>query len=124
MALSYLAYFSVVFRVTFSRRTYPGKVSTGEDPIGKIVIQTELVYNKSAVAKFIAKDYSMYRSDSSYFNIDDSGTITLKKTLPSRRTYNFQISLFFTATLVNNKSSHGFLYSYAQIKAIGMMVCC
>jgi len=92
-----------------------------EDTLGKIVIKAELLYNSSEVKNFVLKDFGLYRSDSSYFSIDNNGTITLKKKLPYNRLYSFQISTLYTVSLVGDAIPvTGFLTAEAQIRAIGM----
>jgi len=96
-------------------------VATLVDPLGKVVIKTGLLYNASEVKNFTLKDFSLYRSDGSYFSIDKNGTITLKKNLPYRRLYSFQISMLYTVSLVGNSLPvTGFLTAETRIQAIGM----
>ena len=68
---------------------------------------------------FTTKDYSLYRSDARYFNIDDNGAVTLKTILPYWRLYIFQISLLYTVTLETNETNSGFLTSDVQVQAVG-----
>lgn len=93
---------------------------TLEDTVGKTLFKAELVYNKSMITSFVMKHYSLYRSDSAYFNIDDNGTVTLKRSLPSRRQYSFQISLLFTVALTAGGTQPGFLTTNCRVQGIGM----
>ena len=77
--------FSVAIDILFSSSTYYSKVVTLEDPIGKVVVETELVYNKSLVQNFTTKDYNLYRSDGRYFSVDNNGVVTLRTMLPYRK---------------------------------------
>jgi len=95
-------------------------VATLEDPIGKVIVETKLVYNESLVKSFTTKDYSLYRSDGRYFNVDKNGIVTLKRFLPNRRLYNFQISLLYTVSLVDKTTTSGFLTADVRIQAVGM----
>jgi len=96
-------------------------VATPVDPLGKVVIKAELLYNSSEVKNFVAKDFSLYRASGSYFSIDKNGTITLKKNLPYRGLYSFQISILYTVSLVDDPTPlTGFLTAEAQIQGIGM----
>ena len=106
--------------ISFSSTTYYGKVATLEDQIGKVVIETQLVYNESLVQNFTTKDYSLYRTDRTYFSVDKNGIVTLAKQLPYRRTYIFQISLLCKITLVDNTTDTKFLTANARVQAIGM----
>ena len=106
--------------ISFSSTTYYGKVATLEDKIGKVVIETQLVYNESLVQNFTTKDYSMYRTDRRYFSVDKNGTVTWTGALPYRRTYVFQISLLYKITLVDNTTQTSFLTTNARVQAIGM----
>ena len=115
-----LSIFSTAFDISFSSSTYYSQVATLEDPIGKVIVKPELVYDKSSGVIFNTTDYSLYRSDSRYFNIDKNGTVTLKTALPYRRVYNFQISLLYTvSTSEMNGTTSGFLTSNVQVQAIG-----
>ena len=106
--------------ISFSNTTYYGKVATLEDQIGKVVIETQLVYNESLVQNFTTKDYSLYQPDRKYFSVDKNGIVTWTKPLPARRTYTFQISLLYTITLVDDTTDSKFLTTVAQVQAIGM----
>ena len=115
-----LSIFSTAFDISFSSSTYYSQVSTLEDPIGNVIVKTELVYNKSLGVIFNTRDYSLYRSDSRYFNIDKNGTVTLKAALPYQRVYKFQISLLYTVTTSEmNGTMSGFLTSNVQVQVTG-----
>lgn len=96
-------------------------MATLEDPVGKVVIESSLVYNKSLVEKFVVKDYNLYRSDGSYFTVDSNGTIKLRSELPYRRTYSFVLSMLYTVSLVSsNVTTSGYLSTNIRVQAIGM----
>ena len=76
--------------ISFSSTIYYGKVATLEDQIGKVVIETQLVYNESLVQNFTTKYYCLYRTDRTYFSVNKNGIVTWTKPLPDRRTYIFQ----------------------------------
>ena len=95
-------------------------MSTLEDPVGKVVIETQLVYNESLVLNFTTKDYSLYRTDGTYFSVDKNGIITLKRELRYRRTYIFQVSLLYTVTLIDNTTESRFLTANCRVQGIGM----
>ena len=96
-------------------------MATLEDPIGKVVLETKLVYDESLMTNFTTRDYSLYRSDGTrYFNVDKNGIVTLKRFLPNRRLYNFQISLLYTVSLVDKTTTSGFLTADVRIQAVGM----
>ena len=99
-------------------------MATLEDPLGKVVVETELVYNKNLVQNFTTKDYNLYRSDGRYFSVDNNGIVTLKTLLPYRRLYIFQITLLYTVALVDNTTQSRFLTADARVQAIGMIVFC
>ena len=69
---------------------------------------------------FVTKDFSLYRSDGTYFSIDKNGTITLKRKLRNRRLYSFQISMLYTVSLPSNNTVTGFLTAEARIQGIGI----
>ena len=112
--------FCAAIDISFSRSTYYGKVATLEDQIGKVVIETQLVYNESLVQNFTTKDYSLYRTDGTYFSVDKNGIITLKKALSYQRTYIFQVSLLYTVILIDNTTESRFLTANCQVQGIGM----
>ena len=120
MTLILTHYFPVAIHISFSSSTYYSKVTTLEDPIGKVVIETRLVYKKSLVQNFTTPDYNLYRIDGRYFSVDNKGIVTLNKRLPYRRLYIFQISLLYTVTLVDNTTQSGYLTANARVQAIGM----
>ena len=124
MTLILTHYFSVAIRISFSSSTYYSKVATLEDPIGKVVIETQLVYNESLVQNFTTIDYNLYRTDGRYFSVDKKGVVTLEKWLPYRRLYIFQISLLYAVTLVDNTTQSRFLTADARVQAIGMNRLC
>ena len=125
MTLILTHYFSVAIRISFSSSTYYSKVATLEDPIGKVVIETQLVYNESLVQNFTTTDYNLYRTDGRYFSVDNKGVVTLEKLLPYRRTYIFQVTLLYTVTLIDNTTQSRFLTADARVQAIGMnRLCC
>ena len=117
-----LIHFSVAIDISFSSSTYYSKVAILEDPIGKVVVETELVYNKSLVQNFTTIDYNLYRTDGRYFSVDNNGVVTLKTMLPYRRLYIFQITLLYTVALVDNTTQSRFLTADARVQAIGMIV--
>ena len=98
-------------------------MATLEDPLGKVVIETQLVYNESLVQNFTTKDYSLYRTDGRYFSVDKNGIVTLAIQLPYRRTYIFQISLLYKITLLDNTTQTNFLTTNARVQGIGMNLC-
>ena len=119
--LAYIFAAAQTFSIAFSKSTYHGTVSTLEDPIGAIVINTELLYNRNLVKSFTVKDYNLYRTDGSYFAVNKNGIVTLKKVLPYRRVYNFQISMLYTVFLKNSRLPRsGFLTANARVQGIGM----
>ena len=124
MTLILTHYFSLAIRISFSSSTYYSKVATLEDPIGKVVIETQLVYNESLVQNFTTTVYNLYQKDARYFSVDNKGIVTLKKWLPYRRLYIFQISLLYLVTLVDNTTRSGFLTAEVQVQAIGMNKLC
>ena len=97
-------------------------MATLEDPVGKVIVESELVYNDSKVKEFITKDYNLYRSDGNYFAVDKKGVITLKTPLCYRRLYIFQLSMLYTVTLLDNTTTSGFLTADIQVQAIGMTI--
>ena len=117
-----LIHFSVAIDISFSSSTYYSKVATLEDRIGKVVVETELVYNKSLVQNFTTKDYNLYQTDSRYFNVDNNGIVTLRTMLPYRRLCIFQITLLYTVALVDNTTQSRFLTAEVRVQAIGMIV--
>ena len=94
-------------------------MATLEDPIGKVIVKPELIYNETGLVAFNTKDYSLYRSDSRYFSVDKNGTVTLKTMLPYRRLYIFQLSMLYTVALEMNETNSGFLTSDVRVQAIG-----
>ncbi|XP_065905663.1 uncharacterized protein [Dysidea avara] len=109
---------ATAFEVSFSQSTYYGEVFTLEDTVGKILFKAELLYN-SIITSFITKQYSLYRTDSLYFAIDNNGTVSLHKNLPSRRLYSFQISLLYTVALKTGDTRSGFLTVDCRVQGIG-----
>ena len=97
-------------------------MATLEDPIGRVIVESDLVYNESRVKQFSTKDYSLYGSDGNYFAVDKKGIITLKTLLPYRRLYVFQISMLYTITLLDNTQTSGFFSSDVQVQAVGMII--
>ena len=94
-------------------------MATLEDPIGKVIVKPELIYDDTGLVAFNTKDYSLHRSDAKYFSVDKDGTVTLKTMLPYRRLYIFQISMLYTVTLETNATRYGFLNSDIRVQAIG-----
>ena len=112
-------FFSTAFDISFSSSTYYSQVATLEDPIGKVIVKPELVYDKSSGVIFNTTDYSLYRSDSRYFSVDKNGIVRLKAALPYRRLYIFQISMLYTVTLEADEATSGFLTADVRVQAIG-----
>ena len=98
-------------------------MATLEDLIGKVVVETKLLYNESLMNNFTTRDYSLYRLDGTrYFNVDKNGIVTLKRFLPYRRLYIFQVSLLYTASLIDNTTKSGFLTADVRVQAVGTTV--
>ena len=98
-----------------------------EDPIGKVIVKSDIVHNEGQVKQFTIKDYSLYGSDGKYFAVDKKGIITLKTSIPlhyypHENLYNFQLSMFYTVILLNNTKTSGFFISSVKVKAIGMTI--
>jgi len=118
-----LFHYCSAFEASFSQSTYYGKVFTLEDTVGKVLVKTEVLYNESIITSFVTKHYNLYRSDSTYFTIDNNGTVTLTKNLPSRRQYSFQISFLYTVALKSGGTRSGFLTADCRVQGIGTNCC-